>query len=155
MKYLDLISGIFWLIIGLVLSFWASKYPIGSLKDFGPGFFPLVVGILLAFCSLILLLGKKKKPFPITKGKISSYPPGRWKNIAYTILVLILAAFLFEKIGYLLTFFFLMIFLMLEAEWKNWKKIFIFAFCVVLGVYFIFVLLLKQPLPHGFLRFNL
>lgn len=155
MKYSDLISGIFWLIIGLVLSFWASKYPIGSLKNFGPGLFPLVVGILLAFCSLILLLGKKKKPFLIIKGRISSYRPGGLKNVAYTILILIVASFLFEKIGYVLTFFFLMIFLMLEVDLKNWKKIFIFAFFVVLGVYFIFVLLLKQPLPHGFVSFNL
>ena len=127
MKYQDLISGIFWLIVGLLCSIWGISYPIGHIINPGPGFFPLVVGILLVFFSFILL-GKAKKPSLITGEKLHSSRPGRWKNIAYTILVLILATFLFEKIGYLLNIFLLMIFLTLGAESQSWKKTLISLF---------------------------
>jgi hypothetical protein len=56
-----------------------------------------------------------------------------------------------EKVGYLLTFFFLSMFLMIIAGLKSWKQIALVAFFTALGVYIFFVLLLKQPLPTGFL----
>ena len=55
MKSSDLISVIFWLVVGLLLSLWSTRYQIGSLAQPGPGFYPLGLGVLLIFFSLILL----------------------------------------------------------------------------------------------------
>jgi len=41
--------------------------------------------------------------------------------------------------------------LMKGAEWQSWKRILLTAFLTTLGVYIVFVLLLEQPLPRGFL----
>lgn len=151
MKYSDLISGIFWLVIGLLLSIWSTRYKIGSLLNPGPGFLPLVLGFLLILFSLILLGQARKSSHTKEKGP-SSFLPGGWKKTSYTVLILLLATFLFETIGYLLTVFLLILFLMmLEAELKSWKKIFITALLTALGIYLVFVLLLEQPLPRGFL----
>jgi putative tricarboxylic transport membrane protein len=150
MKSSDLISVIFWLVVGLLLSFWSTRYQIGSLTQPGPGFYPLGLGILLIFFSLILL-GQAIRSSQGTK-KVSSFSvSGGWKRVGYVVLVLLLLAFFFETIGYLLTFFLLIMLLMAGAGLQSWKRILLVAFFSALGVYLVFVLLLQQPLPRGFL----
>ena len=41
--------------------------------------------------------------------------------------------------------------LMAGAGLQSWKRILLVAFFSALGVYLVFVLLLQQPLPRGFL----
>jgi len=151
MKHRDLISGVFWLAIGMILSIWSSGYEIGSLVQPGPGFLPLGLGILLILLSLIVLLEAKKSS---ATGQAASLPStaGGWKRVAYTVLVLILTASFYEKAGYLLTFFLLMMLLMAGAGGQSWKRILLVALFSTLGVHLVFVLLLGQPLPRGILR---
>jgi putative tricarboxylic transport membrane protein len=149
MKYAHLISVIFWLAVGLVLSLWSLTYNIGTFTHPGPGFYPLGLGILLIFFSLILL-GQGMRSSPTTK-KVSPFSvSGGWKRVAYAVLILLLLAFFFETIGYLITFFLLIMLLMAGAGLKSWKRILLVAFFSALGVYLVFVLLLQQPLPRGF-----
>ena len=150
MKYSDFISGIFWLIIGLLLSIWSLSYRTGSFINPGPSFLPLGLGLLLIFLSLILLWQAKKSSSVKQKGT-SAFSPGVWKK-AYTVLILLLATFFFETIGYLLTIFLLIFSLMLGQELQNWKKFLFIALFTAVGVYIVFVLFLGQPLPRGFLR---
>ncbi len=152
MKHRDLISGIFWLAVGGLLSFWSTQYTIGSIVEPGPGFLPLILGILLILLSVIVLAGARKSS---SEGKVPSPPPrgGGWKRVSYAVLVLIVTAFFFEKVGYLITFFVLMLLLMIGAGGQSWKRIFLTALCSAAGVYVVFVLLLEQPLPRGLLGF--
>ncbi len=151
MKYSDTISGLFWLFVGLGLSIWSLTYEIGRLTQPGPGYLPLALGIILILLSLILLLGQRKRDSG-KKQIVSSRPRGSgWKKVLYTVLVLAVAAFFFEKVGYLFTFFVLIILLMKGAEPQSWKRILLTAVLATLGIYIVFVLLLNQPLPRGFL----
>jgi putative tricarboxylic transport membrane protein len=145
MKYPEVISGIFWLFIGIFFCVWSiHSYRIGSLTKPGPGFFPFLLSILMILLSLMWLKEAKKR-FPITFGGL--------KKVAFTILILLLAALLFETIGYFLTVFLLIVFLMMVGtELKSWKKIIITALLTAIGVYIVFVLLLEQPFPRGLLR---
>ena len=150
MKYAHFIGVIFWLAVGLLLSLWSLSYNIGTLTQPGPGFYPLGLGSLLIFFSLILLgqgirsslTTKKVSPFSVSGGS---------KRVAYAVLILLLLAFFFETIGYLITFFLLIMLLMAGAGLRNWKRILLVAFFSALGVYLVFILLLQQPLPRGFL----
>jgi ABC-type xylose transport system permease subunit len=151
MKYSDTISGLFWFFVGLWLSIWSLTYEIGRLTEPGPGYLPLALGIILILLSLILLLGQRKRDSR-KKQIVSSSPRGSgWKKVAYTVLVMAVAAFFFEKVGYLITFFVLIVLLMKGAEAQSWKRILLTAVLATLGVYIIFVLLLEQPLPRGYL----
>ena len=150
MKKKDLIGGLFWLGIGLLLSIWSMSYPVGTLTQPGPGFLALALGILLTLLSLIVLVRAIASSFALREAPLSSQFGG-WKKVAFTVLVLILGACFFERIGYLLTFFLLVIFLMKGAGSQSWKKILLVAFCSALGIYLVFVLLLEQPLPQGIL----
>jgi hypothetical protein len=149
-KHEDFISGVFWLGIGVLLSFWSASYQIGSLIQPGPGFLPLALGLLLILLSLILV-GKGLTSSHIVQTVPTSSLFGGWKKIAYTVLILALGAFFFERVGYLLTFFLLIMLLMRGAGSQNWQKTFLVAFCSALGVYLVFVLLLEQQLPRGLL----
>jgi len=149
-KHKDVIGGLFWLGVGLVLSLWATRYSIGSLILPGPGSLPLVLGLILILLSIIL----------IARGILSSRVTGRdsppllltgWKKGVYTVGVLLLGAFFFERVGYLLTFFLLILLLMKGAGAQSWKTTVLVAFCSALGVYLVFVRLLEQPLPLGLL----
>ena len=153
MKYSNFISGLFWLFIGLLLSVWSlTTYEIGRLTHPGPGYLPLALGIILILLSLILLIAQwKKRTSPTKRPVLSSTTPGGWKKIVYTVLVLAVTAFFFETLGYLLTFFILIVLLMKGAAYQSWKRILLTAFLTTLGVYLIFVLLLEQPLPRGLL----
>lgn len=153
MKIPDLISGAFWLGLGLLLSIWSIRYKIGGLTQPEAGFFPFVLGLLLIFLALILLLEQAKKTsLAIQKGGFSFLYSG-WKRVAFPIFTLIFATFIFEKIGYLLTVFLLIILLMRGTGPQKWGTILITAFLSVTSVYLVFVLLLKQLYPYGLLGF--
>jgi putative tricarboxylic transport membrane protein len=149
MKYAHFIGVIFWLAVGLLLSLWSLSYSIGTLTQPGPGFYPLGLGVLLIFFPLILL-GQGIRSSPETKKVPPFSISGGWKRVAYVVLILLLLTFLFETIGYLITFFLLIMLLMAGAGLKSWKRILLAAFFSALGVYLVFVLLLQQPLPRGF-----
>jgi putative tricarboxylic transport membrane protein len=149
-KHKDVIGGLFWLGVGILLSLWATRYSIGSLTLPGPGSLPLVLGLILILLSIIL----------IARGILSSRVMGRdsppllltgWKKGVYTVVILLLGAFFFERLGYLLTFFLLIVFLMRGAGAQSWKRTVLVAICSALGVYLVFVRLLEQPLPLGLL----
>jgi hypothetical protein len=152
MERKDLISGLFWLVLGILFTIWSSSYQIGNFGEPGPGLLPLILGILLIFFSLILVSrGFKAYRSPKTGGTVPL--PDSWKRIAYTLAVLLAATALFEKAGYLLTIFFFMVFLMLWTEWRNMKKVLLTAVLTTAAVYLVFIVLLKQPFPVGLLRF--
>src|SRR4030042_4379621 len=143
----DLVAATFWLVVGLLFSILSTTFSIGNLYRPGPGFVPLILGILLIFFSLILFRNSKRsRSLPKVAFFLS---PGRWKKVTYTVLILILAAFLVETIGYLFTIFLMVAFLMRAVEPQSWRATLLTAFSAALAIYLVFDLLLKQPLPRG------
>ena len=152
MKDRDIASGVFWLVIGIGLSIWTvTSYEIGSLTQPGTGYLPLALGIILTFLSLILLIGRMKKAPGAKQASLPDFHSEGWKRVAYTVLVLVVAAFFFEQMGYLVTFFLLIVLLMKGVERQSWKRILLTALLTTVGVYVVFVLLLEVQLPRGLL----
>jgi hypothetical protein len=152
MKYSDLISGMFWLSLGVLFSVWSTFYPLGSLTHPGAGSFPLILGILIIIFSLVILGQGWKVYRTKEKGPSPSLPAG-WKKIVYTILILFVSPFAFERLGYLITVFLLIALLMLGPQLRGLKKALLTAFLTTVAVYVVFILLLEQPFPRGLLRF--
>jgi len=110
------------------------------------------LGILTILLSLVILGQAWKASLPEEKGASVSLPAG-WKKIAYVILILLFTTFAFEPLGYLITVFLLIVLLMLGKELRSLRRAVLTAFLTALGVYLVFILLLEQPFPRGFLRF--
>jgi len=152
MKTGDLVSSLFLFGVGILLAVWSSFYQIGSLTQPGAGFLPLVLGILLCLFGATLLVQAWRASPSEDRGSWFSLPAG-WKKMAYTVIIVFLAALFFERLGYLITVFLMIGLLMIGTQSPNPKKAFVTAFLTTLGVYLVFILLLDQPFPRGLLRF--
>jgi hypothetical protein len=78
----DFYSGLMFLAVGLAFAIGATNYPIGTAVRMGAGYFPLILGGLMAVLGLIILLGSLRAANP--GEPVSAF--------AYTPLLLILGA---------------------------------------------------------------
>lgn len=149
MRRSDAISGIALLALALAMLFEASKLPFGRLSSPRPGFFPLILAVILAVFSLILLRQavkeREERDGPFTTG------PGTWKKIGLATGALLAFALLFESLGYILSVFLFMAFLLRAVEGQKWWLVFVVALPASLLSYLLFGMLLKTPLPAGIL----
>ena len=152
MKTGELVSSLFLLGVGILLSIWSSSYQIGGLAQPGAGFLPLVLGLLLCLFSIILLAQAWTSSSHKEKQKTTSIPEG-WRKMAYIVLIVTLAALFFERLGYLISVFLMIGLLMLGTQSGSIKKSLLTALLTTLGVYVVFILILEQPFPRGLLRF--
>jgi len=137
-------------ITGLVLVE-ASRLPFGTLKTPQAGFWPLILGVILALLSLIHLGETLKR----RSGKNSSFwaEPRAWKTIFLVVVSLVVFGFCFERLGFLISFFLLMGFLLRVVEPLKWRWVFVIALLSSVLSYLIFGTLLGTPLPAGIFGF--
>jgi hypothetical protein len=154
-KKRDHVMGIFWILLGLTISIWSATFPFGGLKAPGPAFLPLACGLILIFLGLILL-------FKVRVGKIDSsvkpserlFPQGaEGMRVALTLGGMVLSAILLVPLGFVLTVFFLILFLMRAIQPQKWSVSVFYAFVSAGGALIVFKILLKAQLPGGFLGF--
>ncbi|CAN5884200.1 tripartite tricarboxylate transporter TctB family protein [soil metagenome] len=79
----DLLSGLMFSCVGLAFAIGATSYNIGSGARMGPGYFPLVLGILLAIGGGVVMVGA------LSAGPPGGDPVGR---IAWKPLILVIGA---------------------------------------------------------------
>lgn len=51
----DFVSGLMFIIIGVAFAWGATKYNVGQAARMGPGYFPLMLGVILAITGLVVL----------------------------------------------------------------------------------------------------
>jgi len=143
------ISALTLLALALAALLESSKLPFGTFSSPQPGFFPLILAIFLAFFSVVLLA----QEIPQTDKETGALLGGvaLWKRIVLAIGALVAFGLLFETIGYLLTTFLLIVFLLRAVERQKWWLVVVVAFCTALVTYLLFGILLNTPLPAGIL----
>ena len=117
----------------------------------GAGFFPFWLGVSLLILSLILLTkntvltssAKEENPLPGKEALL------RILSILGSLLVGIL---LFERIGFLITMFVFVAFLLIVLEKYRWYSGILISLAMVFAVYGIFKIWLNVPLPLGLLH---
>ena len=141
------VAWLFFFLIALGSLYEALKLPFGRTNAPGAGFFPAVLAALLAVVSLIGLIAAFRDA---SEQKISESRLV-WKKIILTVTALLAFAFIFEYVGYLVTTFLFVAFLLRIVERKSWAQAGAVALCASLVSYIIFGLLLGAPLPAGLL----
>jgi putative tricarboxylic transport membrane protein len=151
MKNNDQRTGLFWLIVGLVISFFSTKYGLGTPSAPGPGFLPFITGLVMSGLAVIvfaLQVGKKDK-----ETILDLWRNRGWPKVMLVMASLVVYALLFIPLGFLLDTFLLLTFLLRLMEPMNWIKVLGGAICASGGSYVIFQLWLEAQLPQGFLGF--
>ena len=148
----DFFSGLMFMAIGGAFAWGATTYNVGSGARMGPGYFPLMLGILLAVIGLLIAftsLGHAKDG--------NRHPIGKWAwrplfyiiaaNVTFGILLAGLPRFNVPAMG-LIVAIYALVFIASVAE-KGWKfrTTFFLATALAIGSYIAFVLALKLQFP--------
>jgi hypothetical protein len=147
----DFFSGLMFMSVGAAFAWGATKYSVGTGARMGPGYFPLMLGVLLAILGSVITF---KALVVETAGgdKVGSFA---WKplifiilaNLSFGVLLAGLPSIKLPAMGmivgiYVLTF----IASMAEPGWKV-KNTFILATILAIGSYIAFVVILKLQFP--------
>jgi len=146
----DIFPAIIWFGIGIFVVITSYKLNLGTMENPGPGMMPFIFGIALSICSLPILFGS----FQSFKRKERQGDESIWSGVEFKKIILVLVslfvyALLFEKIGFLLTTFPLLLILFKTIGSQKWRWVLISSVVTMSITYFLFVVFLKVELPMG------
>jgi len=148
----EAIVGMVIFLFGAITTLLSLKMDIGTFRNAGTGMFPLFLGVLLMILSSLFLLRiffqNKKAP---VKGEPIVEIPGSTKQMIFFLGTMALATLFFNKLGYPLISFLLMLGLLRILGIKRWALNILISFVTAVGSYFLFVQWLKVPLPKGWI----
>jgi putative tricarboxylic transport membrane protein len=155
MKNRDMIMAIFWIILGLTIAVWSATFPFGNLEDPGPAYFPVGTGVIIGVIGVLLLIQVLKRRESNTPGPLQPRAscPGAARRVVFYLAGVILSAVVLEVFGFVLTMFFMILFMMRTIAPQRWTKALFYSSISALGSMFVFRVLLKTQLPGGFLGF--
>jgi putative tricarboxylic transport membrane protein len=150
MRRLNLISGVFWLVVSIVAATESYRLRIGSFQKPGSGFLPFVAASVLGVLSLLIFLQSLLARDEREREDHWPNPQG-WPKAAIVLMALLGYSFSVEKLGFLVTTFFLILFLLKTVGLQAWPKAILFSLLGSFFSYLLFCTGLKVPLPSGFL----
>jgi putative tricarboxylic transport membrane protein len=141
------VAWVFFAFVALGSFYEAAKLPFGRTNMPGAGFFPTILAALLGVVSLIGLIAAFRDggEQPSRESRLV------WNKIGLTVTALLVFAVIFERVGYVVTTFLFVAFLLRIVERRSRTLAAAVAFSASLISYVIFGLLLGAPLPAGIL----
>jgi len=148
----EIIVGIVIFLFGLITTFLSLKMPIGTFRMAGSGMFPLCLGILLMILSGIFVLrifaqGKEEQVEKEASVQSSDSP----MQLTLFLGTMVLATLFFNRLGYPLTSFLLLLGLLRILGIKRWGLNILISVVTAVGSYFLFVKWLDIPMPKGWI----
>ncbi len=155
LKEQDTVMAVCWIILGFIISMWSATFPLGNWESLGPAIFPLGSGLILFFLGNILYFqARKRNERKPMESFVSVIPRGEgFSRVALALGGMLLSAALLDILGFLLTFFFLILILLRAIQPQKWRVDILYTLVFTLGAYMLFQILLKTELPVGFLGF--
>ena len=147
----DFFSGLMFLTVGIAFGWGATNYNIGEGARMGPGYFPLVLGILLAgigaFTIFESLVVETEDGEPV--GAIAWKPLGFiiGSNVIFGILLGGLPRIGIPSFGLIVGIYALTFVAAMAGEEFKVKEVLVLATILAIGSYFAFIVLLKLQFP--------
>ncbi|MBM3301624.1 MAG: tripartite tricarboxylate transporter TctB family protein [Deltaproteobacteria bacterium] len=147
----DRIAAIFFLIVGVFFAVYARTVDVGTWSEPGPGFLPFWAGIVMAIMAAALMVGS----FRLKGSVMPSFFPesASWGRAVSTFACLVAYAFSLQYLGFTLTTFLFVAFLVRSIFPQTWIRALVVAVVSPVGTRLLFVDLLKTQLPMGFVGF--
>jgi hypothetical protein len=151
LKREEMIGGVVIFLFGAVTTLLSLDMPIGTFRKSGTGMFPLILGILLMFLSGLFLLRLFLKTQAVREKSSTAAILGSSKPLILFFGTMVLVTLLFNRLGYPLSSFLLMLALLRILGVKRWRFNLPLSFITAAVCYFLFVQWLKIPLPKGWI----
>ena len=142
-------GALFWVAAGLLACYGAIRLGLGSVTEPGTGFIFFWSGLILAFLSVIDFVESVRS----SADSVREIERMNWTKIALVLLSILLYGFFLERLGFVLTTFTLVSFLLGCIEDINWFRSLGVACAAALASYATFELWLKIRLPKGLFGF--
>jgi hypothetical protein len=152
MERRDLLSGLFLILVSLVVSIMAYRLGLGTGSNPGAGFAAFGIALILGFMSLGLFIQALTKVFRKAK-PAREVPEIKLKKPAFILLVLTGYGVFFNVLGFPLATFLLMMVLVWVFGRQKPALAFTVAILTTASAYALFVVALELPLPPGLLRY--
>lgn len=147
----DFFSGLMFAAVGGGFAWGATNYTIGSGARMGPGYFPLLLGIVLAVLGAFIMFYSlvENTPDGDKVGKFAWRPIGYvlGANVAFGILLGGLPSIGLPAMGLILAIFALVIIASKAGENFVLKEVLLLATILSVGSYMAFIVLLKLQMP--------
>ncbi|MBP1732503.1 MAG: Tripartite tricarboxylate transporter TctB family, partial [Deltaproteobacteria bacterium] len=148
----DVLSGIFWLVMAILVCMESARVDVGSFKSPGPGFLPFVAALILGGFGIVLVINA------VLKKTRQDSTTNLWKGLGWHKVIIILAsliayAILLPSVGYLVLTFALMLLLFGIIERPRFWVRLVTALITVLATYLVFYMWLNVQLPKGLIDF--
>jgi hypothetical protein len=147
----DFFSGLMFMAVGIAFAWGATTYTIGEGARMGPGYFPLMLGVVLAALGSFIIF--ESMVVETEDGE----PVGKWAwkplgfviaaNLAFGILLGGLPSVGVPAMGLVLAIFALTFIASFAGDEFNFKEILILAVVLSIGSYLAFIVLLKLQFP--------
>ena len=147
----DFFAGLMFLVVGVAFAWGATTYSVGTGARMGPGYFPLLLGILLAIIGAVVMF---KSTVVETEG---GDPVGKWAwkqivfiigaNLLFGILLAGLPSFGIPAMGLIIAIYGLTFVASRAGSSYNFKEVFILATVLAAGSYVAFVWALALQFP--------
>ena len=147
----DFFAGLMYLVVGGAFAIGATEYNIGTGARMGPGYFPLILGVILAFIGLVI-------SFKATlSGTSDGDPVGKWAwrqiffilgaNFAFGILLVGVPALGIPGFGLIVAIYGLVIIASFARKEVEIKETLVLATILAVGSYAVFVWALNLQFP--------
>ncbi len=147
----DFFSGLMFTAIGGAFSWGATTYPVGEGARMGPGYFPLMLGLVLLLLGLVIT-------FQATVVETEDGAPvGKWAwrplayiigaNVLFGVLLGGLPILKLPAMGLVAAIYGLVLVASLAGEHFRLRDVLILATVLAVGSYFAFIVLLKLQMP--------
>ena len=127
-----------------LLVIWESRHlPLGTFHQPGPAYVPVLLASLLLLFGVLIIVSAGRAP------SLSSVRWTEWRHALAILTACVFAVFAIERLGYRLTVFLMLGFLVKVVEKRGWALSLVFASSLAFGSYFLFYTTLRVPLPQG------
>jgi len=147
----DFFGGLLFTAVGAAFAYGASTYQVGDAARMGPGYFPLLLGVILALMGSVVMVQS------VIKGHPDGDPIGKWAfkplllvlgaNVVFGALLVGVPAIGLPGFGLVIAIFALVIVASFAGETFNLKEVLVLATILSVGSYLAFVKLLALQFP--------
>lgn len=147
----DFFAGLMYLVVGLAFAIGAYEYNVGTAARMGPGYFPLILGVILALIGVVIA-------FKATvSGPKDGDPIGKWAwrpiffvlgaNFAFGILLVGIHSWGIPGFGLIVAIYALVLIASYARKEANFKETLVLATILAVGSYAVFVWALNLQFP--------
>ncbi len=138
----DFWAGVMFLALGILFILWSREYQFGNSQRMGPGYFPTILGYLMALLGILVAI-----PALSSKSPVVEVDKVGWRGLVIVLVAVLLYAMLLLRLGFVVSLVVLIVLSAIASSEFSWKETLISV--VVLGIlsYVVFVKGLELQFP--------